>query len=477
MSYASLDAYSRKLRGAHEAAWTGATLPEGAPRRLISASWERSIEAGVDPEKAAAPLVYDVSRINDVRESHPLQPLLPLLAGTLTTMADASGHVAIITDGDGNILWRDGNRTMMRRADRVGLADGHKWSEGSVGTNGIGTALADRTPVHVYSEEHLMRVLHVWSCSAAPIVDPDTDEVLGIVDISGTAPSLHPATVALVTATAKLAESQLTVRMYERDERLRRRFDGLRDHAGILVTATGRVIAGDPGGLLGERIAPPTAGGRHVLPGGRAVLLEPFHDGYLLRVTTESAPPTLQLTFLGEGQPTARLGGRHIALSLRHAEILALLALHPRGLTAEQLCFYLYGDAGNPVTIRAEIHRLRSQLGDTVGAKPYRLTSPVEADFVELRSLLASGDPSAVARAYPGPLLPRSESPELRRARDELEVQVRASLLRSGSPEDLWIYAQTANGRDDMQILERLSTTLPTTDPRAITARIRLRSP
>ncbi|WP_181019933.1 helix-turn-helix domain-containing protein [Nonomuraea typhae] len=475
MSYASLDAYSRKLRVAHEAARTGATAPDGTPRRLISASWRRSLAAGIDPDGTAAPLVYDVSHLDEVRESHPLQPLLPMLAGTLTTMADASANIAIITDRDGNILWRDGNRAVMRRADLVGLADGHTWAETSVGTNGIGTALADRKPVHVYSEEHLLKVLHVWSCSAAPIVDPDTDEVLGCIDISGTAPSLHPATVALVSATAKLAESQLALRMHEGDERLRRRFDGLRDHDSMLITATGRVIAGDPAGLLGRRV--PIAGDRILLPGGRAVLAEPFHDGYLVRVSTDRIPPTLQLTFLGEGQPTARLSGREIPLSLRHAEILALLALHPRGLTAEQLCFYLYGDAGNPVTIRAEIHRLRAQLGETVGAKPYRLTSPVEADFIELRSLLGTGDPAAVARAYPGPLLPRSESPELRRARDELEVQVRANLLRNGSPEDLWIYAQTASGRDDLQILERLSTTLPATDPRAITARIRLRTP
>jgi hypothetical protein len=477
MSYAHLDAYSRKLRHAYEAIWTADEAPEDSPRRLISASWRRSLDAGIDPDIRSAPLVYDTSRIDDVRGAHPLRPLLPLLAGTLTAMAESSGNIAIITDVDGNILWRDGNRAIMRRADSVGLADGHLWAEGAVGTNGIGTALVNGRPVHVYSEEHLMRALHIWSCSAAPIIDPDTGDVLGAIDISGTTPSLHPATVALVGATAKLAESQLTIRMLERDDLLRRRFELLRDHDNVLVTATGRVIAGDPSGVLGDRLPLPQAGEQLTLPDGRAVLLEPFHGGYVLRPAASSGPPALRLAFLGDGAPTAYTGGRELTLSLRHAEILAILALHPHGLTAEQLCYYLYGDAGNPVTIRAEIHRLRAQLGGTVGAKPYRLSSPVEADFVELRSLLAAGDAAAAARAYPGPLLPRSESPEIRRARDELEVQVRARLLRSGGPEDLWIYAQTPNGRDDLQILERLSTTLPTTDPRAITARIRLHSP
>jgi hypothetical protein len=398
-----------------------------------------------------------------------------MLAQTLSGLAHETDHVMIVTDGDGRVLWREGSGGALRSADRVGLADGHHWAEHTVGTNGIGTALATGRPVHVYSEEHLMRVLHVWSCSAAPITDPDTGRLIGCLDVSGTARTLHPATVALVSATARLAETQLALRMHERDERLRRRYETLRSRPGILLSATGRVISGDPSGTLGDRV--PLSSRRMILRDGSVAFLEPFSDGYLLRDTPSATPPTLRLSFLGEGQPTAALGDRERPLSLRHAEILTLLALHSRGLSAEQLSFHLYGDDGNPVTIRAEIHRLRTQLGDAIAAKPYRLICPVEADFLDLRRLLAPGapttDPSKLSRAYPGPLLPRSESPDIRRERDELEAQIRAFLLRHGSPDDLWTYAQTPNGRDDYQILERLSA-LPPTDPRSAAARARL---
>ncbi|MFI7634044.1 GAF domain-containing protein [Nonomuraea sp. NPDC049400] len=467
MSYAHLNAYSRLLRGAHEAAATGRDWQE-LPRSLITASWERSLEAGIDPESKGAPLVYDVSRIKDVRQAHPLQPLVPLIAQTLTGLAD---EVLIVTDGEGRILWRDGNHTIMRRADQIGLADGHQWTEDSVGTNGIGTALAAGRPVHVYSEEHLMRVLHIWSCSAAPITDPDSGLVIGCVDVSGTSRSLHPATVALVAATAKLAETQLALRMHERDERLRRRYESLRGRPGVLLSSTGRVLLGDPAGDLGERLR--LTGRRVILADGSVALVEPFSDGFLLRPTPSAAPAALTLTFLGERPPRATFGDLDRPLSLRHAEILALLALHPHGLTAEQLSFYLYGDEGNPVTIRAEIHRLRAQLGDAIAAKPYRLTCPLEADFLEVRRHLSLNDPRALAHAYPGPLLLRSESPEIRRERDELEAQVRACLLRYGSPDELWVYAQTCNGHDDYEVLERLAA-LPATDPRSATARSRL---
>ncbi|WP_084955478.1 helix-turn-helix domain-containing protein [Thermoactinospora rubra] len=471
MSDAGLDAYSRRLRQAHD---TGVLQP--GPRAEITESWRRSVQAGVDVESRAAPLVFELDVIADVRRSHPLDPVLPMLTQALRRVADESAHIMIVADEAGRILWRDGHRATLRAADRVGLADGHMWSESCVGTNGLGSALATRKPFHVYSEEHLMRVLHIWSCSGAPIVDPDTDAVIGCIDLSATSRTLPPSSVALVGMAARLAEAELALRMHRRDERLRAHYDALPGRPGVLVSASGRIVAGDSPGLLGRRLSPPGPAGYATLPDGRMGLLEPFHGGYLLHVPRVAERQVLRLAFLGDGPPSAYLGDRAIPLTLRHAEILALLALHPHGLTAEQLSFLLYGDAGNPATIRAEIHRLRAQLGGMVGAKPYRLAAPVDADFLTVKRLVAAGDAAAAARAYGGPLLPRSESPEIRREREELEAQVRTCLLRHGSADDLWGYAQTVNGREDFQVLERLSRSLPPTDHRAVTARARLTS-
>ncbi|MCG5215724.1 helix-turn-helix domain-containing protein [Streptosporangium sp. KLBMP 9127] len=466
----------RRLRKWHEAAMAGERPPE-TQRRLISASWRRSLRAGVDPETPSAPAVYNQTDIRDVRQAHPLNPLLPVLADTVLPATDETGALMVVTDADGLVLWRDGDRQAMRHGDRIGLADGFDWNEESVGTNGIGTSLVAGRPVHVYAAEHLMKVLHTWSCSAAPITDPDSGLVLGCVDISGVVNDLHPSTVALVGAAAKLAESRLALRMRELDDQLRARYEARprSSDPGVLLAPSGRVIAGDPYGKWGARIPVPDAGpGDVVLPGGVLGTLEPIGDGYLLRPGSRLVLSVLRLSCLGTDHPTARLDGTTVQLSQRHAEILTLLALNPHGMTAEQLTCRLYGDFGNPVTIRAEIHRLRALLGTAIAAKPYRLTCQIEADFLDLKRLLTVQDPTAVAHAYPGPLLPRSEAPAIRSERDELEGQVRARILLNGSPSDLWIYAQTDSGRDDPQILQRLSTLLPATDHRAMIARLRL---
>ncbi|MCW2946554.1 MAG: putative phytochrome sensor protein [Actinoallomurus sp.] len=462
----------RRTALVREAAVTG-PAPTGRP--LISESWRRSLDAGVDPEIRSAPLVFDADVIAGARESHPLGRHLPMLRDTLRGMTDATAHLMVITDAEGHVLWSEGPSDIRRRADGIGLAEGFRWSEASIGTNGIGTSLSVGAPVCVQATEHLARVLHPWSCVAAPISDPDTSRVIGCVDVSGTASTLHPAVIALVEAAARLTEAQLTVEMNRRDDHLRARYlRHLHGDTHVLVTATGRILAADPDGWRGGRVAVPEAGCRVALPDGRTAVAETLGQAFLLRTAgTADDRSSLMLRLLGEEQPCAFLDGRRIPLSLRHAELLALLALHPRGLTCEQSSLHLYGDEGNPVTVRAEIHRLRAQLGDVVRAKPYRLDCDVDADFLTVRRLLAAGDVTAAVRLYQGPLLPRSESPAIQSERDELTAQLRRQLLRSGDADALWTYTQS--GEDDLEILGRLTTALPPGDPRRVSAHLRER--
>jgi hypothetical protein len=176
--------------------------------------------------------------------------------------------------------------------------------------------------------------------------------------------------------------------------------------------------------------------------------------------------PLLTLSVLGGGQPHAHLDGRRFDLTLRHAEILTLLALHPRGLSGDRLALYLYGDDGSPATVRPEIHRLRQQFGGIVRARPYRLGCAVEADVLTVRRLLDGGDVAGAVRLYGGELLPMSDAPGVRAERDELAVRVRRQAVDRGGADALWTYVQTEPGRADLEALERLRAVLPAGDPR-----------
>ncbi|MET9275618.1 GAF domain-containing protein [Kribbella sp. NPDC003557] len=472
---------ARRLSGLYDEVLGGGRAATD-PRPLVAASWERSLAAAVDPELDAPPMILDEGTVEELRADHPLRAVLPVLRQTLTTIADEASHIMIVTDAQGIILWREGAADVKRTADRIALSEGAVWSEDQIGTNGMGTALAVGTPVQIHSAEHLVRRIHEWTCAAAPVHDPDTGRLLGAVDVSGPLRTVHPAMVALVTAAAQLAEGQLKVRMAAADEMLRarnmRHLMALGDAPGALLTPTGRVLAVQPLEWLPDRLVVPEGADRIDLGDGREGLVERLDEGYLLRMPGTSVRrtrPSLRLKLLGSGQPIAIVGGREIALTLRRAEVLALLLLQPTGLTAEQLMLQLYGDEGNPTTVRAEMHRLRNLLGGGVlDTKPYRIVADVSSDVTEVHTALRNGDLDKALVSYAGPLLTRSEAPALRAERDELDATLRRAVLDTGDPELLWRFAQTPTGAEDLEVFEALDTALRPDDPRRAAAAARL---
>ncbi|MEU7812314.1 GAF domain-containing protein [Pseudonocardia sp. NPDC049154] len=445
-------------------------------RDLVSDSWRRSHAARVDPDHGLPPHVFEHREVADVRAGHPLAEVLPLLRDTLLQIADEAMHMMIVTDAQGHILWREGHQDVLRRAEGVGLVEGTRWSEDAIGTNAMGTALAENRALRIHSSEHHVRAYHPWTCAAAPIHEPDSGEMVGVVDITGPARTFHPTTLALVSAAAKLAEKHLETRIAVRDERLLTRnlphLIGLRDEPGALLSPRGRVLVAQPDGWLAERVdlGMDPADGMRVALGARGEgVLEQLTEGYLLRLHRPGARrrPSLALRFLGAERPVARLDGRAVRLSSRHAELLTLLALHPEGLTADRLTTALYGDAGKAVTVRAEMHRLRVQLdAGIVRTQPYRLQAAVDADFLALREALRLGRAREAADLHRGELLPASDAPAVREERDALAVAVRSLVLRSGDAEAVWSYARTEDGKSDEEVRERLGVLLPAGDPR-----------
>ncbi|WP_112248642.1 GAF domain-containing protein [Kribbella monticola] len=459
----------------------GAGRVSGAPRPVVAESWERSLAAAVDPELDGPPMVISTELLESLREKHPLRAVLPLLRQTLTTIADEASHIMIVTDAHGLILWREGAADVRRQADRIALSEGASWSEDSIGTNGMGTALAADQPVQIHSAEHLVRRIHAWTCAAAPVHDPDTGKLIGAVDVSGPLRTVHPAMMALVTAAAQLAEGQLRVRMAAADEQLRarnmRHLIALGDTPGALLTPSGRVLAVQPLEWLPGRLEIAAGADRVELGDGREAVVEQLDEGYLLRIpgVVRRTRASLRLRLLGADRPSALIGGREIALTLRRAEVLALLLLHPAGLTAEQLMLQLYGDDGNPTTVRAEMHRLRNVLGEGIlDTKPYRFLADVTADVTDVQAALRAGDLATAISLYSGPLLARSDAPALRAERDELDATLRGAVLESKDAELLWRFAQTSVGAEDLEVFETLAEVLPVADARRAAVGARL---
>ncbi|MFG1655235.1 GAF domain-containing protein [Micromonospora chersina] len=188
-------------------------------------------------------------------------------------------------------------------------------------------------------------------------------------------------------------------------------------------------------------------------------------------------PDVLHVAALGRDEAELRVGGRRIRLGRRHSELLVLLLDHPEGRTGEQLGLDLYGDDRlHPVTLRAELSRLRRALGEELlDSRPYRLRPAVRADFRTVTELLEQGDPAGALRAYPGPLLPGSDAPGVARLRRLVDGQLRAAVLAAADPALLTAWTATPTGADDLTAWQALARALPPGAPRRPLALARAR--
>ena len=173
----------------------------------------------------------------------------------------------------------------------MNFAEGTLWSEPGAGTNAIGTAIAADHAVQVFGPEHFNEVVQRWTCSAAPIHDPDTGELLGVIDLTGDFSTVHPHSLAVATATAQAVEAWLRLEMQEHDARLRARYGdrvAVAPGSRALVTPNGRPITRRPGqlGRPGPRWRSRPAAGALTLPSGAHAIAEsvgPAEEAFLVR--------------------------------------------------------------------------------------------------------------------------------------------------------------------------------------------------
>jgi hypothetical protein len=467
----------------------GADEDPGTPavRRPIVDSWRRSREAGVDPTgRLAARSIVELTGARAIWDEHPLQAVGPVIEQCMAETLLDTDNLLVISDADGMLLSIKGDaRLRNRAADDMNFVEGALWSEPSAGTNAIGTAMAAAHAVQVFAAEHFTEPVQRWTCSAAPVMDPDTGEMLGVIDLTGDISVVNPLSLAVVVATARAVEEMLRGRLHERDDRLRARYAQLLGPASAgaaLVTGTGRILL-DPGQRW-TRVALkaiPAGGGVLALPSGLEAIAEPIaeDDVYVVRQNSRSARtarPTLELRVLGDEPPEVRLDGEPLRLRPRHVEMLTILALHRGRLNAEIMCAELYGDDGHPASVRVEMSRLRRLLPGAFDSDGYGLTTPLASDVRRVRALLDRGAVREAAEAYAGPLLPASVAPCIESARDELDGWMRQAVITSDDADALWAWVQSSSGASDLLAWQRLLAALDYTDPRRSRAVARTRA-
>ncbi|MGF3054864.1 GAF domain-containing protein [Microbacterium sp. YY-03] len=388
-------------------------------RELVRESWRRSLASAVGAEDLP-PLEFTREAIEAYRRDHPLAGARDMIRALLIPGdAASSGVVVAVGDAAGRLLWVEGDHGIQTLTSDMGFVAGANWSEQKVGTSAPGTALQLGQSVQIQGAEHFNRFVQPWSCTAAPVRDPETREILGVIDVTGGVEAVTPQAQLLVDATARAVESELLV------ARLRQR---------------------------AEPQAPVTTPRRAPAKTARASLRVLGQERAYLAVE-------------GEGVAT------HTPLGARHAEILLMLVVNRQGLSAERLTELVYGEGASIDTLRPEMVRLRKFLARVapfveLESRPYRLKPALESDAHHVLSLLDRGAHRVALAAYTGDVLTGSVSPGVEDFRNTVRTALREALIAEASVEVLLEYADTEAGQDDLEVLQLALELLPARSPK-----------
>jgi sigma-54 dependent transcriptional regulator, acetoin dehydrogenase operon transcriptional activator AcoR len=238
-------------------------------RLSVAASWLRSKNHRVTIDRAMAPIVADAELFRHRSKHASLRNAARCALENSRMFLSDANSIMILTDPTGLIIDTEGDARVIDAGRTVHLEHGGRWSEADIGTNAIGTAMAESKPVQIHGAEHFCSEVQRWTCAAVPVHDPTDGELLGVVDISGPASTFNPQSLALAVAVGHHVESVLAQSIKQDHEKLLYRFLAKRsmwvsdecivlDRRGSILHASERALRAIPNNRRGMDDNAPT---------------------------------------------------------------------------------------------------------------------------------------------------------------------------------------------------------------------------
>ncbi|USG65087.1 PAS domain S-box protein [Brevibacillus ruminantium] len=196
-------------------------------RSVMYESWQRCQEQNINPLHNKAAINLSKEQIEEYMLTELHYPILKPLLLQLQNQSIDAGHLITFCNSSGDIVYLDGDVSLMLKAEDMNFVNGSSWAENKAGTNAIGTSLVTGSPIQVFAGEHFCQEVQKWTCSAAPIRDPATQKILGVMNMTGLWRAYHPHSLSAVISAAQKVEQELYKQLEQERFRLTENYSQL----------------------------------------------------------------------------------------------------------------------------------------------------------------------------------------------------------------------------------------------------------
>jgi transcriptional regulator of acetoin/glycerol metabolism len=190
-------------------------------RPVILESWHRCRHIyRVDPGAKKSPVSLSQDELLANREQNEALHLARPFLDELTDGLKDTGHVVAFCDEDGWMLEMEGDPRVLAELKEIEDYLGANCKEQFVGTNGAGTALAEKRPVQVLGSEHYVNAWHFLAGHGAPILDPFSHEPVAVIDVAGFMDVAHSHMLSVVSMTAHAIEQKIKQAQMVKDQQI-----------------------------------------------------------------------------------------------------------------------------------------------------------------------------------------------------------------------------------------------------------------
>jgi PAS domain S-box-containing protein len=192
------------------------TMNKNIYQNLIKQSKDRCAEYDISEDQVFSKKMIDHSELQTkFSENRDLILTASPYMEHLMSIVRGNNFFVLLTDKDGCILNAIGDEKILTEAFELKMVAGAYMNEECIGTNAMSLVIKSEEPVQLSGKDHFIKAYHRWTCSGAPIKDPNGN-LIGALDLTGYSDSVHPHTLGMVIAASNAIEEMLRVKEYNR---------------------------------------------------------------------------------------------------------------------------------------------------------------------------------------------------------------------------------------------------------------------